>query len=1158
MAEDEINRGEPNFGGRLLGTNGMQRAADKVERDIDKLGANVAALNRALQGAINSATRGAAFRGMPTQAFPAANQIARINPAPISHPPANTVTAAGGTFTHPTTGRVYSGPLAERLASRYQAQVEANQSLSAARVVRQEMFSQQARAAAQSWGYQDYGLSQHMSATLAAAQAREAGRQQRAKMRAQMQQHSAQQRADRQQMLHQQGLDAQQNFAATYGAQANQQYQQNMSASQAAAQARAAARQTRQQSRAPGINPALLARVTPQRVQQARQANADAYYGSLFDDAIHQQDIANNATWGLRVGQRMWAYNRVTGLSIARVAGSGVYASRNGTLINMGRQQRSYSTPPAGGFPNRVSFDDRGSVTLGGSGNPSATVPADESSNATDNTPAAKLGKGAVNAVYQQAVKYGDRMKPQMEEMDRYTNWASIASGGAPSGYDKWGWKNKIRDNSYGMVVAKSTEDASNANFLLDKNFGLTYGTTAQTAARGSAFGASYVAGLDAETGAKLYSSLYNPQASLAAQRLGYGRTIGSGGKAVGIGTLADSVMKRTFGTTSISAKKFAAATASGQALDYNIDQLGQASGWDADTIDNLKEYMRGRNTLLKNSGMTSGAADKLIAQASQTGSKGDAGRKKLTKYGVSESLGQTRKTFEAQERQHDAVMGDSFAHNLETATKAVQKFEGAINSVLELPGVKQVVGASGAWATATKKPVNQIKSLWNFGKSLLPINVGGGASASTGSTGGGSDKPTAATAGHVAGGNASQAIQAAIGQVGVPYVWGAEDPKHGFDCSGLTSWAYRQAGINLPRTSQQQMKVGVEVDRQHIQPGDLLFPEPGHVMMAIGGGKLVEAPRTGLDVRVRSFTLGEIKEVRRVASSVGALSSYNTDTKQTDDEAGAGNAGWHGGSGTSVSQNEVDALAAAFAGGAGYSMGARTSGTGGSANADSATAVASAPSNPKGNVALGKKLAAKRGWTGKEWNALYELWQHESNWNERADNPTSDAYGIPQSLPGSKMASKGKDWRTNPATQIEWGLDYIAGRPDYGKPSKAWALWQKRNPHWYASGAWEIPADLDARVHKGEMIIPAAKAETIRQALIKDSVNVVSPAGAAASVASGSTRAGGGVSLSFAQGAIQVNVNGSMSERAASDAAKKVVDYIAADNRIKQLGVGV
>ncbi|MGD6750336.1 C40 family peptidase [Streptomyces sp. BH105] len=1149
---DDINRGEPNFGGRLLGTNGVQRAADKVERDIDKLGANITALNRSLQGAINSATRGAAFRGLPTQAFPAANQTSRINPAPISHPPANTVTQAGGTFTHPITGRVYTGPIAERLAARHQVQTAAAQSLSAARVSRQEAFSQQSLAAAQGWGYQDNGLAQHMSASLAAAQARDASRQQREKMRAQMQQQSAQARADRQSSVYQQGLDAQQTFAAGYGSQASQQVQQNISATQAAAQARAASRQARQVRRSPGINPDLAARVNPARVAQARQTNADAYYGSLFDEAIRQQDASLSTTWGARVGQRMWSYNRATGLSSAAVSGSGLYVSRNSSVLNFGGGGSGQGGRGRGG---------RGS----GSGTPpvvppsggfSATAPEDESRAAAAGS--VTNFKGPAGEIYKQFGAYGARMIPQMEEMDRYTNWASIASGGAPDGYDKWGWKNRIRDHSYGMVVAKSTEDASNANFLLDKNFGLTYGTKEQTAARGNAFGASYMAGLDAESGAELYSSIYTPKASLAAQRLGYGRTIGAKGKAMGIGTLADNVMDRTFGSSSISSKKFAKATASGQVLDYNVDQLGEASGWDETTIDNLKEYMRGRNTLLQNSKMSSSQADKLIADAAQTGSKGEAARKKLSKYGVSESLGQNRKDFEAQERQHDATMGDSFAHNLESATNAVQKFEGALNTILELPGIKQIVGAGGAWSEGTKGPVNKLKSMWDIGRKLMPISIFGGASSSTSSksTGDGDGKKKKATADHAASGNASQAIQSAIGQVGVPYVWGGEDPGHGFDCSGLTQWAYRQAGISLPRTSQQQMKVGVDVDKQHIQAGDLLFPEPGHVMMAIGGGKLVEAPHTGLDVRVRSFTLGEIKEVRRVASSVGALSSYNTDTTQ--DQDSGGDSGSYAGAGTSISQEEVDALSAAMSGGAGYTMGPQTSGTDTSANADGSSSAASAPSNPKGNVALGKQLASKRGWAGKEWNALYQLWQHESGWRTNADNPSSDAFGIPQALPGSKMASKGKDWKTNPATQIEWGLDYIADRPDYGKPSKAWELWQRRSPHWYASGAWEIPQDLDARVHKGEMIIPAAKAETIRQALIKDSVNVISPGGAAASAAGGTASAGAGVSLSFAQGAIQIQVTGVMSERAASDAAKKVVDAIAADQRIKQLGVGV
>ena len=119
----------------------------------------------------------------------------------------------------------------------------------------------------------------------------------------------------------------------------------------------------------------------------------------------------------------------------------------------------------------------------------------------------------------------------------------------------------------------------------------------------------------------------------------------------------------------------------------------------------------------------------------------------------------------------------------------------------------------------------------------------------------------------------------------------------------------------------------------------------------------------------------------------------------------------------------------------------------------DSGGSADAAPSDVSGAVALGKQMAAARGWTGNEWNALYQLWQRESGWRVNADNPTSDAYGIPQALPGSKMASAGSDWRTNAATQIKWGMDYIAGRPDYGTPSRAWAKWQSRSPHWYADG---------------------------------------------------------------------------------------------------------
>ncbi|GGV80182.1 transglycosylase SLT domain-containing protein [Streptomyces massasporeus] len=70
----------------------------------------------------------------------------------------------------------------------------------------------------------------------------------------------------------------------------------------------------------------------------------------------------------------------------------------------------------------------------------------------------------------------------------------------------------------------------------------------------------------------------------------------------------------------------------------------------------------------------------------------------------------------------------------------------------------------------------------------------------------------------------------------------------------------------------------------------------------------------------------------------------------------------------------------------------------------------------------------------------------HESDWNYKAVNPSSGAYGMFQALPGSKMSSVGADWQTNPATQIKWGLNYMNDR--YGSPCDAWSFWQAN--HWY------------------------------------------------------------------------------------------------------------
>jgi hypothetical protein len=91
-------------------------------------------------------------------------------------------------------------------------------------------------------------------------------------------------------------------------------------------------------------------------------------------------------------------------------------------------------------------------------------------------------------------------------------------------------------------------------------------------------------------------------------------------------------------------------------------------------------------------------------------------------------------------------------------------------------------------------------------------------------------------------------------------------------------------------------------------------------------------------------------------------------------------------------------------------------------------------PSGSPQQIAAG--MLAKYGWAG-QFSCLDSLWQQESGWNVYAENPSSGAYGIPQALPGGKMASAGSDWQTNPATQISWGLGYIQG--SYGSPCAAW-----------------------------------------------------------------------------------------------------------------------
>jgi hypothetical protein len=95
---------------------------------------------------------------------------------------------------------------------------------------------------------------------------------------------------------------------------------------------------------------------------------------------------------------------------------------------------------------------------------------------------------------------------------------------------------------------------------------------------------------------------------------------------------------------------------------------------------------------------------------------------------------------------------------------------------------------------------------------------------------------------------------------------------------------------------------------------------------------------------------------------------------------------------------------------------------------------------------AIAYALVLERGWDEAQYSCLVALWNRESHWNVYASNKNSGAYGIPQALPGDKMATVGADWQTNPRTQIIWGLGYIAGR--YTNPCGAWTSSETRG--WY------------------------------------------------------------------------------------------------------------
>jgi serine/threonine protein kinase len=223
----------------------------------------------------------------------------------------------------------------------------------------------------------------------------------------------------------------------------------------------------------------------------------------------------------------------------------------------------------------------------------------------------------------------------------------------------------------------------------------------------------------------------------------------------------------------------------------------------------------------------------------------------------------------------------------------------------------------------------------------------------------------------------AGKAVAYAFAQLGCRYRYGATGPCIvGFDAPGLVKSAWASAGVSIPSDASAQWAALPHVPSSSLQPGDLLFYNSiGHVAMYVGGGMIIDAPAAGEAVRELSMNTAWYSE------------NYDGAARPT------------------VSSPEATVSSSP------------------ALTASEATAKAMLPS-------FGFNQTT-------QWTCLYNLWEYASSWSVGAENAATGAYGIPQALPGDKMASAGPDWQTDATTQIRWGLGYI--KSVYGTPCGAW-----------------------------------------------------------------------------------------------------------------------
>ena len=259
-------------------------------------------------------------------------------------------------------------------------------------------------------------------------------------------------------------------------------------------------------------------------------------------------------------------------------------------------------------------------------------------------------------------------------------------------------------------------------------------------------------------------------------------------------------------------------------------------------------------NPIFSGNEKTVGAANEynLIAQ-------GDINLAVANLHTAEDTLNAQQAQLDAQQGQAEqAVATEQAAENQNAQEIQVQKSALAQENGKIAALIKQQQEAAAAAAAAQVAHARLVAAQQQAAVVATRSATTSGGAASSPSSGVGNFAPPPTAAG------GAGAVQAAESQLGVPYVWGAESPRGsanpGFDCSGLTAYAWGQVGVGLPHYSGGQMSDSTPVPLSDLEPGDLLFYGPGgseHVAMYVAPGEMIEAPETGQTVHITGLRLG-------------------------------------------------------------------------------------------------------------------------------------------------------------------------------------------------------------------------------------------------------------------------------------------------------------